>query len=177
MSKRAKPLSYEEKRRRLAELFYETKDFWTLKEIEKMGSKQKGIVLQSIKEILESLVSDNLVISEKIGTSNYFWSFPSQSSVIRSQKIQSLESDLEALKVKKSGLEDRISAESKLRSAQDRESLLERHAFLTQKLKKIEIALEEYKDRDPATLEQRKIDAKKAKDAANRWTGNYYFKK
>ena len=73
MSKRAKPLSFEEKRKRLAEIFYETKDFWTLKEIEKMGSKQKGIVLQSIKEILDSLVSDNLVTCEKIGTSIYFY--------------------------------------------------------------------------------------------------------
>ena len=72
MSKRAKPLSFEEKRKRLLELFYETKDFWSLKELEKMGSKQKGIVLQSIKEILESLVSDNLVTAEKIGTSNIF---------------------------------------------------------------------------------------------------------
>lgn len=171
MSKRAKPLSFEEKRKRLAELFYETKDFWTLKELEKMGSKQKGIVLQSIKEILESLVSDNLVISEKIGTSNYFWSFPSQSSVIRSQKIQNLESDLESLKSKNNGLSEKISAESKLRSAPDRESKLERNAFLTEKLKKIQADLEEYKDRDPATLEKKKIEAKKAKDAANRWTG------
>jgi hypothetical protein len=171
MSKRAKPLSYEEKRRRLAELFYETKDFWSLKEIEKMGSKQKGIVLQSIKDILESLVSDNLVIMEKIGTSNYFWSFPSQASVIRTLKIQSLESDLEAAAVKGKALESKISAETKLRSLPNRESLEETHAFLTAKLKKMEATLEEYKDRDPATLEQKKTDAKKAKDAANRWTG------
>lgn len=33
--------------------------------------------MQSVKEVLQSLVDDNLVTSEKIGTSNYFWSFPS----------------------------------------------------------------------------------------------------
>ena len=33
--------------------------------------------MQSVKEVLQSLVDDNLVTCEKIGTSNYFWSFPS----------------------------------------------------------------------------------------------------
>ena len=32
------------------------KDFWQLKDIEKIASKQKGIVSQSIKEVLESLI-------------------------------------------------------------------------------------------------------------------------
>jgi len=42
-----------------------------------MAPKKKGIVTQSVKEVLQSLVDDNLVSFEKIGTSNYFWSFPS----------------------------------------------------------------------------------------------------
>jgi hypothetical protein len=32
------------------------KDFWQLKELEKMAPKLKGIVAQSVKEVLESLV-------------------------------------------------------------------------------------------------------------------------
>lgn len=32
----------------------------------------------SVKDVLQSLVDDNLVDSERIGTSNYFWSFPSK---------------------------------------------------------------------------------------------------
>jgi hypothetical protein len=31
-----------------------------------------------VKEILQQLVDDGLVDAEKIGTSNYFWSFPSK---------------------------------------------------------------------------------------------------
>ena len=34
--------------------------------------------LQSVKEVLQSLVDDGLVDSERIGTSNYFWAFPSK---------------------------------------------------------------------------------------------------
>lgn len=41
-------------------------------DVEKLASK-KGVVLQSIKEVLQSLVDDDLVHAEKIGASNYFW--------------------------------------------------------------------------------------------------------
>ena len=36
----------------------------------------------SVKEILQSLVDDGLVDSERIGTSNYFWAFPSKAANI-----------------------------------------------------------------------------------------------
>jgi hypothetical protein len=74
-----------------------------LKELEKVAPKSKGIgmlleaplrrdqltfildpiltpliVLQAVKEVLQSLVDDDLVDSEKIGTSIYFWAFPSK---------------------------------------------------------------------------------------------------
>jgi transcription initiation factor IIE alpha subunit len=48
-----------------------------LKELEKYLAKEKGIVQQSVKEVIQSLVDDRLVNLEKIGTSNYYWSFPS----------------------------------------------------------------------------------------------------
>ncbi len=33
---------------------------------------------QSVEEILKSLVDDGLVDTDKVGTSNYFWAFPSK---------------------------------------------------------------------------------------------------
>lgn len=47
-----------------------------MQELEKIAPKEKGITMQSVKEVVQSLVDDHLVESEKIGTSNYFWSFP-----------------------------------------------------------------------------------------------------
>jgi hypothetical protein len=44
----------------------------TLQDIEKLASK-RGVVLQSVKEVLQTLVDDDLVHAEKIGISNYFW--------------------------------------------------------------------------------------------------------
>lgn len=60
---------------------------WTLKELEKQAPKLKGIVSQSVKEVLDSLISDEIVQGDKIGTSNYFWSFPSTAAVTRQNKL------------------------------------------------------------------------------------------
>jgi hypothetical protein len=41
-----------------------------------------GIVLPSVKEVLDSLRADDLVNSDKIGAGNFFWSFPSKTHQI-----------------------------------------------------------------------------------------------
>lgn len=45
-----------------------------LKELEKMGPK-KGVISQSVKDVLQSLVDDDLVMKDKIGSSVriYIW--------------------------------------------------------------------------------------------------------
>lgn len=75
MSKR-KGVSFDEKRMRMLQIFYEKKEFFTLKDLERIAPKEKNIVVQTVKDILQGLVDDGLVRSEKIGTSVYFWRFP-----------------------------------------------------------------------------------------------------
>ena len=88
------------------------KEFYNFKELEKLAPKQKGIgtprllrafawrdlanrhflpcglarsaraVAQSVKEVLDSLLADNIVDTDKIGTSVYYWAFPSKASQI-----------------------------------------------------------------------------------------------
>lgn len=60
----------------MLQIFHEKKTFFTLKEIEKIAPKEKGIVVQSVKDILQALVDDDLIRAEKIGTSIYYWKFP-----------------------------------------------------------------------------------------------------
>ena len=50
---------------------------YTLKELEKLAPKSKGIIAMSVEEVLTSLVNDDEVLTDKIGTSNYFWVFAS----------------------------------------------------------------------------------------------------
>ena len=41
-------------------------------DVEKLAAKE-GVVLQTVKEVLQSLVDDDMVHQDRIGASNYFW--------------------------------------------------------------------------------------------------------
>ncbi|CAG2113867.1 unnamed protein product [Medioppia subpectinata] len=99
MSKK-KGLSFEEKRTRMLELFHEKKEPFLLKELEKLGPKLKGVVMQSVKEIVQSLVADDLVETDKIGSSTYFWSFPSKALNSKLQRIEDLKAKIADTKQK-----------------------------------------------------------------------------
>ncbi len=76
MSKK-RGLSVDDKRKVILKIYHDEKTPFNLKEIERIGSKF-GVVQQTIKDINQSLCDDNLVMSDKIGSSNFFWSFPSK---------------------------------------------------------------------------------------------------
>lgn len=48
----------------------------------------------SVKEVLQSLVDDNMVDCEKVGTSNYYWAFPSKALNARKHKLQELQTQV-----------------------------------------------------------------------------------
>lgn len=48
----------------------------------------------SVKEVLQSLVDDGMVDCERIGTSNYYWAFPSKALHARKHKLEALNSQL-----------------------------------------------------------------------------------
>ena len=55
MASKKRGLSLEEKRQRMLEIFYTKKEFFLLKELEKIAPKEKGITSQSVKDVLQSL--------------------------------------------------------------------------------------------------------------------------
>ncbi|KAJ3215845.1 Meiotic nuclear division protein 1 [Dinochytrium kinnereticum] len=63
---RKKALSQDEKKKRMMDLFAETMDFWTLKELEKMAPKSKGIVGNTVKEILDMLVDSRTDLQRQL---------------------------------------------------------------------------------------------------------------
>jgi hypothetical protein len=49
---------------------------YTLKDLEKLLPPAAGISSMVVKDYLASLVADSLLVVEKIGTGNWYWSFP-----------------------------------------------------------------------------------------------------
>ncbi|XP_051164411.1 meiotic nuclear division protein 1 homolog [Leptopilina boulardi] len=174
MSKR-KGVTLDEKRSRLLQIFYEKREFFTLKELEKIAPKEKGIVVQSVKDVLQNLVDDGLVHSDKIGTSIYFWAFPGE-------KITSLENRIAEAKRKI------VEAEFKIRKLNEeiekekagKEDSEEKQILLKEieELKRSEADLlgliDKFKDIDPAEIAKLAEQSELYKDAANTWTDNIY---
>lgn len=160
MSKR-KGVSAEEKRIRVLQLFHEKKDFFQLKELEKIAPKEKGVIVQSVKDVVQSLVDDGLVDTDKIGTSIYYWSYPSKAKQSKKKKLLELddkcnklslklENSKESLQKAKSGKEDTEERQNFLKTIQ--ELKLKKHC-LKEKIKASE-------GNDPDIIEKLKEDIK-----------------
>uniref|UniRef100_A0A8H7Y310 Meiotic nuclear division protein 1 n=1 Tax=Psilocybe cubensis TaxID=181762 RepID=A0A8H7Y310_PSICU len=154
----------EEKRIKLLEIFHETRDFYQLKELEKLGPKLKGIVSQSIKDVLQSLVDDNLVQGDKIGSSNC-----------------KLQAKLDAAKETQSSHQSQIIelnsaihlAKSERAESDVRTTALKNLSELKKELSTLESELNAYGDSNPAKVDEVKRAAFLAKEATYRWTDNY----
>ena len=57
-----------------------------------------------LQDVVQSLVDDNLVDSDKIGTSVYFWAFPSKALAQRQSQLSQLREKLDASKSKSTEL-------------------------------------------------------------------------
>ncbi|KAJ7170554.1 meiotic nuclear division protein 1 [Mycena crocata] len=167
-------LSAEEKRVKLLEIFHESKDFYQLKELEKLGPKLKGIVSQSVKEVLQSLVDDGLVQGDKIGSSNFFWAFPSQRGAIIQGGLRQLKEARDGHQTQLADLRAQIEVEKTARV--DNATRTEKLGVLAQ-LKKRHVALVDelgaYGACDPAKVEETRRAVTLGKEAAVRWTDNY----
>ena len=82
MNKKKRGLSLEDKRQIILNLFREDHSFFHYKEIEKYATVHKVSFMQ-VKELLEGLVADNLIETDKVGSSNFYWSLPTRESSLR----------------------------------------------------------------------------------------------
>ncbi|XP_030448760.2 meiotic nuclear division protein 1 homolog isoform X1 [Syzygium oleosum] len=158
----------------MLQIFYESQDFFLLKELEKLGPR-KGVITQSVKDVVQSLVDDDLVSKDKIGTSVYFWSLPSCAGNQLRNVYRKLESDVQSSKRRLTELTDQCNALKKGREESDeREEALSNLKKVEEKYNELKDEMAEYADNDPAAFEAMKNAILVAHAAANRWTDNIF---
>ncbi|XP_061440556.1 meiotic nuclear division protein 1 homolog isoform X1 [Rhineura floridana] len=174
MSKK-RGLSVEEKRTRMMEIFFETKDVFQLKDIEKIAPKEKGITAMSVKEVLQSLVDDSMVDTDRIGTSNYFWAFPSKALHAKKRKLEELQNQFSEYNQKKKSLQE-TTEKSKIgrEDTAERAALTKEVTTLQKKKEQLKAEIDKYKECDPDIIEEVRQANKVSKEAANRWTDNIF---
>lgn len=154
-----KGLCLEEKRVRLLQIFHEKKDFFQLKELEKIAPKEKGIIAQSVKDVLQSLVDDGMVDTDKIGSSVYFWAYPSQAHNLKKKKLDEFENKLEHLQLKLNDARKALAeAKQNRKDNAERQNALAKIEKLNEIKNELESKLKTYKDCDPSFIQKLKAD-------------------
>ncbi|KAI2513634.1 hypothetical protein MHU86_774 [Fragilaria crotonensis] len=171
----AKRMSKDEKRKAVLDIYHTTKQVFTEKEILSLASKA-GVNANTVLDINQSLVDDGLVDKDKIGGSNYFWSFPAKKD--RQLQLQH-EATLREIIVLK---EQTVLASAKLADAKrgredeggERAAKLARLAELSKEHAALQIEYEALKENDPQALADLQKELELVKNAANRWTDNVF---
>ncbi|KAG8823870.1 hypothetical protein FRC19_002980 [Serendipita sp. 401] len=165
-------MNADEKRAKILEIFHETKDFFQLKEIEKAASK-RGVVEKTVKDIVQALVADGLVQSDKIGSSNFFWSFPSARGATLRNQLKRVQEENGLLTERIQETDVAITTELEFRiDSQERQTALAELQTFEQEIEKLRAELAQYGQCDPATLADKERINYLAKEAALRWTDN-----
>ncbi|RLN14024.1 hypothetical protein BBJ28_00013638 [Nothophytophthora sp. Chile5] len=138
-----------EKRERVLKIYHDSKDVFNLKEVEKLGSKA-GVVLQTVKDVNQALVDDALVDCDKIGSGNYFWSFPSKLSQSRRRKLVELEQRQRATQEKLDRVTRSINEQKELRTESKLRRLTEQRA----KVEALRSKVQHLAENDPEILGQ-----------------------
>ncbi|ETL91854.1 hypothetical protein, variant [Phytophthora nicotianae] len=169
-----KGVSLQEKRERILRIYHESKEVFNLKEVEKLGSKA-GVVLQTVKDVNQALVDDALVDCDKIGSGNYFWSFPSKLSQSRKRKLSELEQRRHTAQEKLAKVKQNIEEQKSLRSDSDeRVQKLRRLEEQKAKVNGLRTKVQHLAENDPAILEELERKVRMAKEGSDRWTDNVY---
>ncbi|KAL0244433.1 hypothetical protein GEMRC1_008517 [Eukaryota sp. GEM-RC1] len=171
MSKR---LSFEEKLERVLQFFHDNQRIFNMKELEKKIPKATGVTLQTVKEVVQSLVDDRLVDTDKIGSGNFYWAFLSQAKLSRTSVLNKLQTQLSTLNAQVKSLEKKLASLESLRCIDGRHFLMEEYLSLRTREKELSSQLSQYNSLDPEVIDQINSETAEFVEAANRWGENIY---
>ncbi|SCM12327.1 meiotic nuclear division protein 1, putative [Plasmodium chabaudi adami] len=176
MKKKGK--SNEDKKLILYDIMLESESFFILKELEALAPK-KGIRSIFVKDLVQQLIDDNKIKSEKVGAQNVFWILKTEESSILQNKYQELkdkqEEYEEMAKVEKEiyvKLENSLS----LKNDELKDLLTEvKNVLDSIEIKKSE--LDKLKKTDIRQIEKMKIQSNFATESIERWNNNIFLLK
>jgi hypothetical protein len=161
-----------------------------LKDLEKMLPSVASINGMQVKDYIQALVDDNKIRLEKIGSVNWYWSFPSDERRERENIKEKLSKDLERIARGTNGMEIEIQEKiASMKTGTDgeddhsdveveaamRETLMKRKAELGLEVQKLKIEEEALLAGGGAAMERKMKDIDTWKELTSMWTDNIYI--
>jgi Protein predicted to be involved in meiotic recombination len=127
-------------------------------------------------DINTALVDDGLVDKEKIGGSNYFWSFPGKKDRQLQISHENTLAEIERAKARVAEAQSRLADAKRGREDEngERAKKLARMVELEKEKKELTAELGMLKENDPQALADLEKELKLVKEAAHRWTDNIF---
>jgi chromosome segregation ATPase len=127
-------------------------------------------------DVNTALVDDGLVEKEKIGGSNFFWSFPAKKDRMMQVKYEKTLQNIDDMKVKVDEASHRLADAKRGREDDDgeRSKKLARLGDLAKERTALEKELDSLKENDPQALADLEKELKLTTEAAHRWTDNIF---
>lgn len=168
-------MSAEEKRNAILAIYHKTKLVYTEKEIIALATKA-GVSQNTIADVNQSLIDDGLVEKEKIGGSNYFWSFPGKKDRMLQIKHAQTLKNIEQVKNKINEASAQLSDAKRGREDEngERAAKLQKLKELQESKAKAQSELDKLKENDPQAMVDLEKQYRLCKEAANRWTDNLF---
>ena len=116
--KKKKGLSLEDKRQILLKLFKGSGSFFHYKDIEKHCTQNK-LSFMIVKDLLAGITADNLLETEKIGSSSFYWSLPNRIYDAKKKQLEREVSNIENSKNEISNLKQKIEENKAIRVEND----------------------------------------------------------
>lgn len=127
-----------------------------------------------VKDYLQALSDEGKIRVEKIGSGNWYWSFPSEEKKSRESVLGKLKEELAKIKGSLEELGERVKQASEKRGEddEDRGELVSAKLELDGEIGVLRKELDGYKDGDPGEVEKRRKEIKTLQGRAEMWTDN-----
>lgn len=170
-----KRMSAEEKRKVILGIYHSTKAVYTEKEILALATKA-GVTSGTVLDVNNALIDDGLVDKEKIGGSNFFWSFPGKKDRMLQLEHEQVLGKIESSKSKIAEAEAKHADAKRGREDEDGERVkkLARLGELKKEKESMETELKSLKENDPQALADLEKELKLVTEASHRWTDNIF---
>ena len=139
---------------------------------------RRGVVTQAVKDVVQSLVDDDLVHVDKVGTTNWYWAFPGEATSKAHADAEAATTKREALIEEKRLIEQKIAKEKKQNPITTEHEDANASLITLKELRdKLKMELETYSSSNPETITAMRNGAQTSKRAADVWTDNIFMMK
>lgn len=129
------------------------------------------MIINTVKDVLQSLLDDNLVDTDKIGIGNFYWAFLSKAQTNRERRLVNLDQEIEDSKNERKLIHSKLEEEKKSREeTESRQNALEEFANLQSEMAEINKKLEELRKTQPEYLQECRENSAKCRAEGNKYT-------